>query len=97
MVGGYGSWELIPNGARIAPANQKTQSITMPATTLNAYKPDGNFDLYQPQANIDYTAGEVVVLTGKCRKHNDHWPFIWPEHFAFRAKQRCYLSAGSTE
>ena len=72
MVGGYGSWELVPNGARVAPANQKSQSTTLPAITLNAYKPDGNFDLYQPDVSINYTADELVVLTGKCRKHNDH-------------------------
>ena len=72
MVGGYSSWQLIPNGPLIKPADQKTPEITLPATTLIAYKPDGNFDVYQPGTSVDYDEGELVVLTGKCRKHNDH-------------------------
>ena len=72
MVGGYSSWEFVPNGARVAPANQITHEITLPATTFNAYKPDGNFDLYQPELSVDYSAKEEVVLTGEYRKHNDH-------------------------
>ena len=73
IVGGYGSWALVPNGARVAPANQTTPNgVTLPATTFNAYKPDGNFDLYQPESSVDYAANEVVVLTGQCRKYNDH-------------------------
>lgn len=73
IVGGYSSWELVPNGARVAPANQTTTTgFTLPATAFNAYKPDNNFDLYLPQSSVNYTASEVVVLTGEYRKHNDH-------------------------
>lgn len=73
IVGGYSSWELVPNGSRVAPANQTTTSgFTIPATAFDAYKPDGNFDLYLPENSVNYAADEVVVLTGEYRKHKDH-------------------------
>ena len=65
MVGGFNQWQLIPNGPKV-PANEKSGYITLPATTLNASMPDGNFHLYQPERSVNYNANEEIVLTGEC-------------------------------
>lgn len=74
MVGGYTSWNLVPNGPLIVPANQKSPSIPLNATALECYKPDRNFDLYLPNADVNYDSGEVVTLTGKNNELKDQ---IW--------------------
>ena len=70
--GGYVSWQLVPAGPLVQPADSKPTGVSLAATTLNAYFSDGHFDIFQPTSTVIFNAAETVVLTGECRKHNNN-------------------------
>lgn len=85
--GGFASWNLVPNGPSVSPANQKSPELLLHATTFDGYDSGGNYQAFVAQENVNYTSGELCTLHGQYIKPNDEQVF-------FRLK---HLNIGPTE
>ena len=71
LKGAFVSWELVPNGPSVVPANSERSPPLLNATTLNAYKNDGNYESFKPESSVSFQVGEEVRLEGRYIKTND--------------------------